>query len=88
MCPLFMKSKMLRVVGHVLTMEATRRSREPRPPAADTNRKTTRSKRNFYTGTAVFRAGLKKGSFTTVAVVFKRRDSMVSSICSLVPGFE
>ena len=41
-----------------------------------------------YAGTAVLRRGLKKGNFTTVAVVFNRRASIVNSICSLVPGLE
>ena len=41
-----------------------------------------------YTGTAVLRGGLKKGNFTTVAVVFNRRASIVNSICSFVPGLE
>ena len=41
-----------------------------------------------YTGTAVFLAGLKKGSFTRVAVTFCRTASTVTSICSFVPGAE
>src|SRR5512137_1983985 len=43
---------------------------------------------SHYTGTAVFRFGLKNGSGTTVAVVFRRCASMVNSICSFVPGLE
>src|SRR5215831_8416124 len=42
----------------------------------------------LYIGAAVFLFGLKNGSGTTVAVVFRRWASMVSSIWSLVPGFE
>ena len=48
----------------------------------------TLSQTNPYTGTAVFRFGLKNGSVTTVAVVFMRCASIVNSICSFVPGFE
>src|SRR2546426_11057277 len=44
--------------------------------------------RHLYTGTAVFRLGLKNGSGTTVAVVCFRWASMVNSICSFVPSFE
>ena len=39
-------------------------------------------------GIAVFRFGLKNGSDTTVAVVFMRCASIVSSIWSFAPGFE
>lgn len=37
------------------------------------------------TGTAVFLAGLKNGSFTTVALAFWRIASTVISICNCVP---
>ena len=37
-------------------------------------------------GVAVFRGGLKKGSFATVAVTLCRTASTVSSIWRLVPG--
>src|ERR1019366_2621691 len=47
-----------------------------------------KGRRHFYTGTAVFRFGLKNGNDTTVAVVFIRCASIVNSICSLVPRFE
>src|SRR5215469_2848169 len=39
----------------------------------------------FYTGTAVLRAGLKNGVFTTVTPTFRRIPSMVSSICNWFP---
>src|SRR5271157_3723695 len=47
-----------------------------------------RKPNSVYTGTAVFRFGLKNGNGTTVAVVFMRCASIVNSICSLVPGLE
>src|SRR5437588_6571743 len=46
----------------------------------------SRSCRKRYTGVAVFRAGLKKGSFTTRAPTLFRTASTVISISSLVPG--
>ena len=42
----------------------------------------------IYTGTAVFREGLKKGILTILAVTLWRMASMVISICSLVPSLE
>ena len=41
-----------------------------------------------YTGTAVFRGGLKNGSFVTTAAAFWRTASMVTSMSSFMPGFE
>lgn len=40
----------------------------------------------LYTGTAVFRPGLKNGNPTTFAVTFCRTASIVISICNLFPA--
>src|SRR5208337_5210077 len=44
-------------------------------------------KSNRYTGTAVFRLGLKNGIGTTFAVTLCRTASMVISTCRRVPSF-
>src|SRR5579863_1489776 len=43
---------------------------------------------DHYTGVAVFRGGLKKGRAVTFTLVFSRTASIVTSICSDVPGLE
>src|SRR5205814_10172550 len=63
-------------------------------PAAQHTQATTRTRsaapgsERHYTGTAVFLAGLKNGSFTTLTVTFCRIASIVISICSLLPSCE